>query len=56
MAVFNKHGVYWIDYSVNGLRKRERIGPDNWLAETVRRKRHVEISVRNRGGNDAKEA
>ena len=27
MAVFKKQGVYWIDYYVNGQRKRERIGP-----------------------------
>ena len=40
MAVFKKQGVYWIDYYVNGYyvngrRKRERIGPDKPLAETV---------------------
>jgi hypothetical protein len=28
MAVFKKQGVYWIDYYMNGRRKRERIGPD----------------------------
>jgi hypothetical protein len=28
MAVFKKQGVYWIDYYVNGHRKRERIGPE----------------------------
>jgi hypothetical protein len=27
MAVFKKQGVYWIDYYVNGHRKRERVGP-----------------------------
>ena len=36
MSVFKKQGVYWIDYYVNGRRKRERIGPDKRrLAETV---------------------
>ena len=44
MSVFRKQGVYWIDYYVNGHRKRERIGPDKKLAETVLRKRKVEIA------------
>jgi integrase len=44
MGVFKKQGVYWIDYYVNGRRKRERIGPDRRLAETVLRKRKVEIA------------
>ena len=44
MAVFKKQGVYWIDYYVNGQRKRERIGPDKRLAETVLKKRKVEIA------------
>jgi integrase len=44
MGVFKKQGVYWIDYYVSGYRKRERIGPDKRLAETVLRKRKVEIA------------
>jgi integrase len=44
MAVFKKQGVYWIDYYVNGRRKRERIGPNKRLAETVLQKRKVEIA------------
>ena len=44
MAVFKKQGVYWIDYYVNGQRKRERIGPDKRLAENVLRKCKVEIA------------
>jgi hypothetical protein len=44
MAVFKKQGVYWVDYYVNGHRKRERIGPDRRLAETVLRKRKVEVA------------
>ena len=44
MAVFKKQGVYWVDYYVNGQRKRERIGPDKRLAETVLKKRKVEIA------------
>jgi hypothetical protein len=35
MGVFKKQGVYWIDDYVSGHRKRERIGPDKCLAETV---------------------
>ena len=35
MAVFKKQGVYWIDSYVNGHGKRERIGPDKKLAETI---------------------
>jgi hypothetical protein len=44
MGVFKKQGVYWIDYSVNGHRKREHIGSDKRLAETVLRKRKVETA------------
>src|SRR5512132_190733 len=44
MAVFKKQSVFWIDYYVNGRRKRERIGPDKRLAETVLKKRQVEIA------------
>jgi integrase len=44
MGVFKKQGVYWIDYYVAGHRKRERIGVDKRLAETVLRKRKVEIA------------
>jgi hypothetical protein len=44
MSVFKKQGVYWIDYYANGHRKRERIGPDKRLAETVLRKRKVEVA------------
>ena len=44
MGVFKKQGVYWIDYYFSGRRKRERIGPDKRLAETVFRKRKVEIA------------
>ena len=46
MRVFKKQGVYWIDYYVSGRRKRERIGPDKRLAETVLRQRTVEIARR----------
>ena len=43
MALFKKQGVYWIDYYVSVRRKRERIGPDKRLAETVLTKRQVAI-------------
>ena len=39
-----RRGVYWIGYYVSGHRKRERIGPDKRLAETVLCKRKVEIA------------
>jgi integrase len=42
--VFRKQGVWWVDYYVDGHRKRERIGLDKRLAETVLRKRKVEIA------------
>jgi|SRR5215813_7143679 len=44
IVVFKKQGVYWIDDYVNGYRKRQRIGPDKRLAETVLRKHKVEIA------------
>jgi hypothetical protein len=44
MAIFKNQGVYWIDYYVNGRRKRERSGPDKKLAETTLKKRKVEIA------------
>lgn len=44
MGVFKKEGVFWIDYYVSGYRKRERIGLDKRRADTVLRKRKVEIA------------
>jgi hypothetical protein len=35
MGVFRKQGVYWIDHSVQGHCKGERIGPDKPRDETV---------------------
>jgi len=46
MGVFRKQGVFWIDYYADGHHKRERIGLDKRLAETVHRKRKVEIAKR----------
>jgi hypothetical protein len=43
MNVFKKQGVYWIDYYVNGPPKRERVGTDKRLAETVLHKYKVKI-------------
>lgn len=45
MAVFNKQGIWWIDYYENGRRKRERIGPDKKLAEVVLKQRQAEIAA-----------
>jgi hypothetical protein len=44
MGVFKNQGVYWIDYSLQGRRQRKRLGSDRRLAETVLRKRKVEIT------------
>jgi integrase len=38
-----KHKNYWIEFYFRGRRKRERIGPNRDLAETVLAKRKVEI-------------
>ena len=43
MGVFKKQGVYWLDYYIDGHRKRERIGTDKRLADTVLHKYEVEI-------------
>jgi hypothetical protein len=42
MGVFRKQGVCWVDYYVAGHRKRERVGPEKRLAETVLRRHHAE--------------
>ncbi len=44
MGVFLKNGAWWIDYRVNGRRKRQKIGPNKRLAERVLAKRQVEIA------------
>lgn len=44
MGVYLKNGNWFIDYRVNGRRKREKIGPNKTLAETVLKKRKVEIA------------
>jgi hypothetical protein len=44
MGVMLKNGSWWIDYYVQGRRKREKIGPSKSLAESVLRKRQVEIA------------
>jgi len=42
MGVYCKDNVYFIDYYVNGRRKREKIGSSRKLAETVLSKRKVQ--------------
>lgn len=44
MAVFKKNNEWWIDYYVNGQRRREKVGPTKTLAENALRKRKVEIA------------
>jgi hypothetical protein len=34
-GMFIRDGAYWLLYYVNGVRKRERVGPDKRLAEQV---------------------
>ena len=44
MAIFKKDGAWYIDYYVNGRRRRERIGSSRKLAEAVLGKRKVQIA------------
>lgn len=44
MGVYQRGGNYYIDYYADGQRKRECIGTDKRLAETVLKKRKVEIA------------
>lgn len=44
MGVYNKKGNWYIDYYVDGKRKREKIGPSKKLAETVLKKRKIQIA------------
>ena len=43
-GIFQRGDNYYIDYYVNNRRKREMIGPSKRLAETVLKKRKVEIA------------
>lgn len=44
MGKYQKGEDWYIDYYVHGRRKREKIGPSKTLAETVLKKRKVEIA------------
>lgn len=44
MALFQKNGNWYIDYRVNGRRRRERIGPSKSLAREMMHKRLAERS------------
>ncbi len=44
MGVFKKHNNFWIDYYVNGRRKREKVGPSKTLAEKALMKRKIQIA------------
>lgn len=44
MGVYKKRNRWYIDYYVEGRRRRECIGPSRKLAETVLKKRQVEIA------------
>lgn len=47
MGIFVKNGKYWIDYRLNGKRKRECIGPDRKLAEVALETRKLDIFLQN---------
>lgn len=44
MGIYQRDGNYFIDYRVNGIRKRHLVGPDKKLAETVLKKITVDIA------------
>lgn len=44
MGIYLKKGNWFIDYRVKGRRKREKVGPSKVLAETVFKKRKIEIA------------
>lgn len=44
MGIFRRGKDWWIDYYFQGRRKREKIGSSKSLAETVLKKRKVEIA------------
>jgi len=44
MGVFKKGKSWYIDYYVQGRRKREKIGPSKAQAQVVLQKRKVEIA------------
>ncbi len=44
MAIFKKNDNWYIDYYVNGRRKREKVGPNRRQAELVFQKRQVQIA------------
>ena len=44
MAIFRKANNWYIDYYINGRRKREKIGPNRRQAELVFQKRQVQIA------------
>ncbi len=46
MAIFRKANNWYIDYYINGRRKREKIGPNRRQAELVFQKRQVQIARR----------
>ena len=43
-GIFKKRGNWYIDYYVQGRRKREMIGPSKKLAEQIRNKRLIEVA------------
>jgi len=44
VGIYKKEKNYFIDYYVNGRRKREKVGPSKKLAETVLQKRQLQVA------------
>jgi len=44
MGIYKREIIWYIDYYVHGKRIRERVGPNKRLAETVLKKREIEIA------------
>ena len=44
MGVFKKNGYWYIDYYVDGRRKREKVGPNKRQAQLVLKKRRVQVA------------
>lgn len=44
MAIFYKQDAWWIDYMVNGRRKREKVGPVKKVAQELLSKRKAQVA------------
>jgi len=44
MAIFQKNGAFWIGYYCDGIRHREKVGPNKTMAKEALAKRHAQIA------------